>query len=280
MTVITVDHSLGGWKAIPRALMDDNRLSLAARGFMGWILVKPENWTVRPEFCKAHFGMSDERWSKLTKELIEAGYYHRRTIRGEKGRITTSVTITPISSPPPQKQAPGETGTRSTVYPADRVHGDPGHLNKNLESKNLNNNNRPVVVFEDDILKNGLLNQREQDQVLTLLGAVDESRRQLLADELIGALRFRGRKGDRSIKNPARFLSSILTVPTDQLTYSLDESELRAARASARAREALSIPSAAPPSKTVVIGTKPPPEVLKRFEQIRTEHRNKDHHGH
>ena len=277
MTVITVDHSLGGWKAIPRALMDDSRLSLAARGFMGWILVKPETWTVRPEFCKATFGMSDERWSKLTKELIEAGYYHRQTTRDEKGRVTTKVTITPTGSPPPQKPVPGESGTRPGRYPDSRVPGEPGHLIENLKSKNLINNNQPVVVFENDLLKTGLITKKEQEQALTILSTVhDDLARQRFADELAGALRARGRSGERAIKNPARFLSSLLTVSADQLTYSLNESELREARAAARNREEL---HSSPQSTNIaVVGTKPPPEVLKRFAQICADHRSKDRH--
>jgi hypothetical protein len=279
MTVITVDHSQGGWKAIPRALMDDSRLSLAARGFMGWILVKPENWAVRPEFCKATFGLSDERWSKLTKELIAAGYYHRQTTRDLKGRVTTRVTITPTGSPPPQKPGPGETDTRSTVYPDSRVCGGPAHLIENLKSKNLiNNNNQLVVVFEDDLLKSGLITQKEQDQVLEILYSVhDISDRQRFADELAGALRARGRRGERAIKNPARFLTSLLTVSKDQLTYAIGESELRAARAAAREREVFST-STQTTFPTAVVCTKPPAHVLKQFDKIRENHRNKNQH--
>ncbi len=47
-TIICVDKSAGNWDAIPRDLIDDDRLSLEARAVAMWFLSRPKDWEIRP----------------------------------------------------------------------------------------------------------------------------------------------------------------------------------------------------------------------------------------
>lgn len=136
-----------------------------------------------------------------------------------------------------------------------------------------NNNNQVHTPAElaPDLLTRGLLSAKEYSQIMQQMATLpDQARSQALVDELAGALRARGRIGDRGIKNPARFLSSLLCVSTDQLTYALSEAELRAARAAASAREAALFQEAPrPPERSVA--AKPTPEILSQMASLRAQ---------
>lgn len=225
MSVISVDHGAGGWQAVPRALLEDERLSLAAKGFMCWILAKPPGWQVRPAWCQTQFGLSSEKWGKLTKELVAAGYYHRLTNRGENGQLTTSITITPVStlSPSPCLPAPGEPGSRLTKHSADRIPGQPGGLLETSKEKTLKNPagpplktpaGPPVAGFDEiviaaSVVQKGLLSEGEVGRLKAL--ALREKNGQQLVDELIEQLYLQGRHPEGSITDPVGYLIRLKT---------------------------------------------------------------------
>lgn len=231
MTVIRVDHGAGGWQAIPRAMLEDERISLAARGLMGWFLSKNETWRVQPDFCQELFKLTSEKWGKLTGELIRAGYYHRVTTRDEKGRLRTSVTITPVSTIPPGVGLPahGQRATQSTTQPVNRVPGSPGGLlktkeDKTSEVKTLLKNPAPEAphtratptarVFNEieifrAIIEKGLLTEPEANRIRAL--AKREKNGQQLVDELVEQLHLRGRHPNGQIVDPLGYFIRLKT---------------------------------------------------------------------
>ncbi|HSA50890.1 MAG TPA: helix-turn-helix domain-containing protein [Yinghuangia sp.] len=91
-------------------ILQDDRLSLVARGLLGYLLTVPDaaHLNVRT-LADKHLGLGRRGVSKALDELIEAGYYQRRTFRDDKtGHVRTVTyvfdapqgTATPIPEPP------------------------------------------------------------------------------------------------------------------------------------------------------------------------------------
>jgi len=234
-SIVRVDMGAGGWAAVPRSVFNnESGLSLAARGLLGWFLTRPDGWQVRVDWCMKHHGLGEARWSRLANELAAAGYYHRLKTQDERGRLRTSVTITP--TPTPQFCGVGVTDPAFTEGRCARVPVQPGIggagvLKERVKEKEKQQ--QPVVVFSPDLRERGLLAKEEQEQVNAVL-AQSSGDAQELADELGGALRARGRVGERGIRNPALFVRAL--TQAGSLTYASAERALREARARADGR--------------------------------------------
>ena len=75
---------------IDKRIFSDNRLSWKAKGILGYLLSKPDNWkVVVGDLVKQSTDGRTAIYSGL-KELIENGYIERKIHRGEDGRFTTS----------------------------------------------------------------------------------------------------------------------------------------------------------------------------------------------
>ena len=223
-SIIRVDMSVGGWAAVPLAVVNNDTLTLAARGLLLWFLTRPPGWVIRVEHCKAKFSLGEHAWATITQQLQVEGYYHRSKHRDTLGRLTTQVTITPTPGyPGPDEPGPGSPEGRVT----------PGH--KLYEKKIKKEQQQPraqraqVVVFSPDLFERGLLSKEEQEQVHGVALEQRSTDAQELADELAGALRARGRAGPRGIKNPVLFLKAL--GQSGSLTYAPGERALREARA-------------------------------------------------
>src|ERR1700690_2085368 len=93
-SIVRVDHQAGRWEAIPRALIEDDRLSAEARWFAIWLCARPPGWEIRagclPRLLKdrsrrsGHLGRDLVR--RLLRELEDAGYLVRTRIRDTDGR--------------------------------------------------------------------------------------------------------------------------------------------------------------------------------------------------
>lgn len=92
--IIRVARHQGRWEAIPRALIEDARLSFEARWFAIWLTARPPGWEIRagalPRLlidrtrCSGHLGRDASK--RLLRELETAGYLVRRRRRGARGR--------------------------------------------------------------------------------------------------------------------------------------------------------------------------------------------------
>jgi len=73
----------GRFTVVPNAIFNDDRLSLAAKGLVGYLLSRPGNWQVRHDQLQHKLGIGRKLLNKLLIELEEAGYLDRE---GEQGR--------------------------------------------------------------------------------------------------------------------------------------------------------------------------------------------------
>ena len=73
----------GRFTVVPNAIFNDDRLSLAAKGLVGYLLSRPGNWQVRHDQLQHKLGIGRKLLNKLLIELEEAGYLERE---GEQGR--------------------------------------------------------------------------------------------------------------------------------------------------------------------------------------------------
>ena len=89
----------GGWAAIPRSSMGNQRLSLRARGLLSWFLTRTDGFEIRVEACRKINKLGRHAWSSIATELAREGHYHRRTVNGEGGQIRTVVSITALPVP-------------------------------------------------------------------------------------------------------------------------------------------------------------------------------------
>lgn len=96
------------FSAVPDALLEDRRLSLAARAVAGWMLGRPPAWRLMLGHMKYNLGISDKQWTGIRKELTAAGYYSQKKERGVSAtgkqgvwKWTHTVTDDPIFSIPP-----------------------------------------------------------------------------------------------------------------------------------------------------------------------------------
>jgi hypothetical protein len=68
---------------VPNAIFDDGRLSLGAKGLLGYLLSRPGNWQVRHGQLQYKFKIGRKQLNKFILELDKAGYLARD---GEQGR--------------------------------------------------------------------------------------------------------------------------------------------------------------------------------------------------
>ena len=68
---------------VPNAIFNDDRLSLAAKGLLGYLLSRPGNWEVRHNQLQRKLHIGRKLLNKLLTELDKAGYLERE---GEQGR--------------------------------------------------------------------------------------------------------------------------------------------------------------------------------------------------
>ena len=224
MTIIKMDPAGGHWTAVPRGAAEDQRLSLESRGLLLWFLVKPPSWKVRAEVARHSLKLTEFMWQKLTRELKNFGYYVVHESRDAAGRIQKEIIVTPT----PQKLEAGDQPSICHVLVNLSV---PNKEERN--SLNRNNNNEGVVVASD-VFENNLLSNMEHQQVLHLLK--NSSNAQLVMDELVGAIRARGRSKS-GIRVPASFVRRLIEADTNEFYCGFAERELREARALAKVRE-------------------------------------------
>lgn len=72
---------------------NDKRLSWEARGMLGYLLSKPDNWEVRQYDLVAHGPAGEHKVRRVVKELERRGYLARRRLSTSGGRFTWVTTI-------------------------------------------------------------------------------------------------------------------------------------------------------------------------------------------
>lgn len=87
---------------IRKTVFEDNRLSWAARGVMGYLLSKPDHWIVRFGDLLNKGPAKRTALRRVIKELEKYGYMRRARVRNDGGRFSwfTEVYESPIDSEP------------------------------------------------------------------------------------------------------------------------------------------------------------------------------------
>jgi hypothetical protein len=81
----------GRFTVVPNAIFNDDRISLAAKGLLGYLLSRPGNWDVRHDQLQRQFSIGRKLLSTLLMELEKTGYLERDEEQGrdEYNRFTT-----------------------------------------------------------------------------------------------------------------------------------------------------------------------------------------------
>lgn len=80
------------YATIPNHVFEDDRLSMEARWLLGYLLSKPDNWTVRLGDIRKKGGCGKDKAQAMVKELITYGYAEREEIR-EGGKYAGTVLV-------------------------------------------------------------------------------------------------------------------------------------------------------------------------------------------
>lgn len=95
------------YTVITNAVLNDPRLSLDEKGFLCWLLSRPNDWEVIPSVCQRVLNIGRHSFYRITKKLCDTDYCKRNAIRAEDGTIIKVEFVvydptdcaTPVSSP-------------------------------------------------------------------------------------------------------------------------------------------------------------------------------------
>ena len=87
-TIIRVKHRRSPFAVIDRRVLEDSRLSWAARGVLGYLFAKPDDWTLNVEDLRRRGDLGRDALYKILKQLQRVGYVRREFTRDANGRVT------------------------------------------------------------------------------------------------------------------------------------------------------------------------------------------------
>ncbi|MEZ5901657.1 MAG: hypothetical protein R3D51_19430 [Hyphomicrobiaceae bacterium] len=79
--IIKREHN-GNFTIVPNAIFVDKRLSIEAKGVLGYLLSRPPNWEVRHGQLQAELGIGRRWLERILNEIIAAGYMERDEEQG------------------------------------------------------------------------------------------------------------------------------------------------------------------------------------------------------
>src|SRR5579863_4248986 len=150
MTIVRREHR-AHFTIVPNAVFTDDRLSVEAKGVLGYLLSRPHQWRVQLEHVGRTLKVGRRKLQRIFRELIGAGYVTRerqRFVTGHRfGDLDYVVRDVPLmlapavdSSPIPRVQN-GPTVPRVQNGPAykeaPRVRNGPAYkeIDKNIETE-------------------------------------------------------------------------------------------------------------------------------------------------
>jgi len=75
------------YTVLDNGFLTDERLSWEARGLLGYLLSKPDDWQVRLYDLVRRGPAGEHKIRRMLRELGEAGYLRRHRFRGPDGRF-------------------------------------------------------------------------------------------------------------------------------------------------------------------------------------------------
>ncbi len=121
-TVRVTDRGQHAFVVIDRRTLEDDRLSWAARGVIGYLLSKPDDWEVQVEDLRNRGDLGREGIYSVLKELERYGYLKRprcRDTRGHFRRVDTTVFEVPVADLPDTAEPDTVKPETGQPYPAN-----------------------------------------------------------------------------------------------------------------------------------------------------------------
>lgn len=86
---VTLRHErvLEPFTMVPNRMLNDARLALDEKGLMSWFLSLPPDWTVVPAHVRKEQNIGRDKFYRMIKRLVDAGYMDVDKVRSEDGTI-------------------------------------------------------------------------------------------------------------------------------------------------------------------------------------------------
>ena len=127
MTIVRREHR-AHFTIVPNALFTDTRLSVEAKGVLGYLLSRPHLWRVRLEYVGRTLKVGRKKLQRIFRELIGAGYVTREAQRfvaghrfGDLDYVVRDVPLAlacPVENPPVPRGQKGPAAPRVQKGPA------------------------------------------------------------------------------------------------------------------------------------------------------------------
>jgi hypothetical protein len=82
MSIVRRHHN-SNYTVVPNTIFEDARLSVEAKGTLGYLLSRPHNWTIRLTHIGTTLQIGRDKTERIFQELQEAGY----VLRGKQKRV-------------------------------------------------------------------------------------------------------------------------------------------------------------------------------------------------
>ena len=132
MAVLQREFEAGGFHVANDAPFQDERLSWEAKGVLGYLFSKPEDWTPRMYDIVQNGPCEKYKIKSVFEELEENGYMRREKVRGEDGTLDWEVTV----SDHPRFDPGWEESTPDSDHPEE----DGGYNNTDSQSDGQSTN--------------------------------------------------------------------------------------------------------------------------------------------
>jgi hypothetical protein len=105
---------------LPNIVLTDERISIAARWCLAYLLSKPDDWVVQISDIQKVAGVGRDKAYSMVRELIDSGWIKREEYRDETGAyrkheyVVSEWSENPINDPLPEKPDPVKPDTANT----------------------------------------------------------------------------------------------------------------------------------------------------------------------
>lgn len=104
MNTIRIKRVATNFTMVPNEILNDPKLSWAAKGVLAYLIGKPSDWVIRMADLKKVGGCGDFAIRGIMRELAEAGYAKLETMRTERGVCGTRWVVSDLASSEPESQ--------------------------------------------------------------------------------------------------------------------------------------------------------------------------------
>lgn len=167
--IIRTVKQRGEFTILPKAAINDDRLSWEALGVLAYLLSKPDGWQVNLKHLVKRGRAQDHKVRRIVAELEDAGYMVRRRQNGEGGKWNW---ITEIYETPQQVVQPSsenhymvdESDQPSRDYPhVDKPHVDKPHVDDPYVDKPYVDN-REIYLYRENLESTLVTPDQNQEQ--------------------------------------------------------------------------------------------------------------------